>query len=65
MATAIPPLSAAVTRILALSGFPAQLKTRDIQSAFSEWENVNGGFKIKWLDDTNLLMVFADAGVGS
>ncbi|EJD45776.1 hypothetical protein AURDEDRAFT_144879 [Auricularia subglabra TFB-10046 SS5] len=63
MTTAFPPLSAAVTRILALSGFPAQLKTRDIQSAFNEWENVNGGFKIKWLDDTNLLMVFADAGV--
>jgi len=64
MATAFPPLSAAVTRILAVSGFPPQLKTRDIQGAFTEWETVNGGFKIKWIDDTNLLMVFADAGVG-
>ncbi|KAH7106791.1 hypothetical protein BKA62DRAFT_650359 [Auriculariales sp. MPI-PUGE-AT-0066] len=63
MATAFPPLSAAVTRILSLSGFPAALKTKDIQGAFSEWSEVNGGFRIKWQDDTNLLMVFADAGV--
>lgn len=55
------PLSASVTRILSLSGFPSELKTRDIQAAFAEWENVNGGFKIKWRDDTSLLIVFADA----
>jgi len=63
--SALPPLglSASVTRILSLSGFSAQLKTRDIQSAFAEWENVSGGFKIKWIDDTNLLIVFQDAGV--
>lgn len=29
-----------------------------------EWENVNGGFKIKWRDDTSLLIVFADAATG-
>lgn len=57
----IPPLSACVTRILSLSGFPPQLKTRDIQAAFSEWESERGGFKIKWVDDTGLLLVFADA----
>jgi len=39
------------------------LKTRDIQTAFAEWENVNGGFKIKWIDDTSLLIVFQDATV--
>ncbi len=57
-------LSASVTRILFLSGFPKELKTKDIQSAFSDWENGNGGFKIKWLDDTSLLIVFQDPSVG-
>jgi len=55
-------LSAAVTRILTLSGFPPELKTRDIQAAFSEYENDRGGFKIKWVDDTSLMLVFTDAG---
>jgi len=56
-------LSASVTRILYLTGFPKELKTKDIQSAFSEYENNNGGFKIKWKDDTSLLIVFQDATV--
>ncbi|KAK1233066.1 hypothetical protein PQX77_003793 [Marasmius sp. AFHP31] len=56
-------LSASVTRILYLTGFSKELKTKDIQSAFSEWDNANGGFKIKWRDDTSLLIVFQDASV--
>ena len=64
MSTALSPLSASVTRILSLSGFPKELKTKDIQAAFSEWENIMGGFRIKWLDDTSLLIVFNDAGTG-
>ncbi|KIY73441.1 hypothetical protein CYLTODRAFT_417111 [Cylindrobasidium torrendii FP15055 ss-10] len=56
----IAGLSASVTRILFLSGFPKELKTKDIQSAFAEWEGIGGGFKIKWLDDTSLLIVFTD-----
>jgi len=63
MASSLSQLSACVTRILALTGFPKELKTRDIQTAFAEWENVNGGFKIKWIDDTSLLIVFQDATV--
>jgi len=63
MATSLAGLSASVTRILSLTGFPKELKTKDIQSAFSEWETVNGGFKIKWKDDTSLLIVFQDATV--
>jgi len=59
----LPPLSASVTRILALTGFPSELKTKDIQAAFGEYESMNGGFKIKWVDDTSLLLVFNDAGV--
>jgi hypothetical protein len=64
MAASLAGLSASVTRILSLTGFPKELKTKDIQSAFAEWEAVNGGFKIKWRDDTSLLIVFQDASVG-
>lgn len=31
---------------------------------FKEWDNDKGGYRIKWLDDTNALVVFADAIVG-
>ena len=64
MASSLSQLSASVTRILSLTGFPKELKTRDIQLAFSDWENAAGGFKIKWIDDTSLLVVFADPTVG-
>jgi hypothetical protein len=63
MSASLSGLSASVTRILSLTGFPKELKTKDIQSAFAEWENMNGGFKIKWRDDTSLLIVFQDASV--
>jgi hypothetical protein len=64
MATNLSGLSASVTRILYLTGFPKELKTKDIQNAFAEFENQNGGFKIKWKDDTSLLIVFQDPAIG-
>ncbi|KAH8835054.1 hypothetical protein DL96DRAFT_1572677 [Flagelloscypha sp. PMI_526] len=63
MSASLGGLSASVTRILFLTGFNKELKTKDIQSAFSDFEGVNGGFKIKWRDDTSLLVVFNDATV--
>lgn len=51
------------TRVLLLSDFNKELKTRDIQHVFVDWEDDRGGFKIKWVDDTSCLIVFADAGV--
>lgn len=63
MAANLSGLSASVTRILSLTGFPKELKTKDIQSAFAEFENQSGGFKIKWKDDTSLLIVFQDPTV--
>lgn len=51
------------TRVLLLSDFNKELKTRDIQHVFAEWEDDRGGFKIKWVDDTSCLIVFADPGV--
>lgn len=64
MAANLSGLSASVTRILYLTGFPKELKTKDIQGAFTEFENQNGGFKIKWKDDTSLLIVFQDPTIG-
>lgn len=32
---------------------------------FKEWDNDKGGYRIKWLDDTHALVVFADANVGA
>jgi len=63
MAASLSGLSASVTRILYLTGFPKELKTKDIQQAFVEYESLNGGFKIKWRDDTSLMIVFQDAAV--
>jgi len=63
MAATLSGLSACVTRILSLTGFPKELKTKDIQAAFAEYEGISGGFKIKWRDDTSLLIVFQDAAV--
>lgn len=62
--TSLAPLSACVTRILSVTGFPKELRTKDITAAFSAWENVQGGFKIKWVDDTSLYVVFNDPTVG-
>ncbi|WVQ80291.1 hypothetical protein IAT38_002396 [Cryptococcus sp. DSM 104549] len=56
-------LTAAVTRILHLANFSPELKTRDLQLMFKEWDADKGGYRIKWLDDVNALVVFADAGV--
>ena len=41
MAAQLTPLSASVTRILSLSGFPSELKTRDIQVRASHFVGSN------------------------
>lgn len=52
------------TRILLLSDFEPELKTKDILNLFSEWEDDRGGLKIKWCDDVSCWIVFNDAGTG-
>lgn len=52
------------TRVLSLTGFSKDLKTRDIQAIFVEYEDDRGGYRIKWLDDTGCLIVFNDPTVG-
>ncbi|KNZ58481.1 uncharacterized protein VP01_1922g2 [Puccinia sorghi] len=63
MAHHLPINPNSTTRVLLLSDFNKELKTRDIQHVFAEWEDDRGGFKIKWVDDTSCLIVFADPGV--
>ncbi|KAK9897068.1 hypothetical protein P389DRAFT_168769 [Cystobasidium minutum MCA 4210] len=48
------------TRVLSLTGFSKDLKTRDIQAIFVDYEDDRGGYRIKWLDDTGCLIVFND-----
>ncbi|GAA6019936.1 hypothetical protein JCM11491_006712 [Sporobolomyces phaffii] len=49
------------TRVLLLSDFDPQLKTRDLMDLLAEWEDDRGGFKVKWRDDTSAWIVFTDA----
>lgn len=42
-----------------------RLKTRDLQLIFKDWEGVQGGFRIKWVDDVNALVVFNDPSIGT
>lgn len=54
-------MAAAVTRILELRGFDAKVKTRDVHAAFADFSDA---FKIKWIDDHGLYLVFHDAVTG-
>jgi len=62
MASMVSPMqtnsTSSTTRILVLTGFSPELKTRDIQACFSDYESA--GFKIKWIDDTSCYLVFED-----
>ena len=51
------------TKILLLANFSSDLKTRDLQLVFQDWEDERGGFKLKWIDDQSCYVVFADATV--
>ncbi|CAG8653861.1 179_t:CDS:2, partial [Acaulospora colombiana] len=55
-------MAASVTRILELRGFDAKVKTRDIHAAFADFGEP---FKIKWIDDNSLYLVFNDAVAGA
>ncbi|PVF97961.1 hypothetical protein CPB86DRAFT_759308 [Serendipita vermifera] len=51
-------MAACVTRILELRGFDSKVKTRDVHAAFTDFGEP---FKIKWIDDNSLYLVFNDA----
>ncbi|CAG8516024.1 4155_t:CDS:2 [Acaulospora colombiana] len=46
------------TRILDVLDFPASFKTHNLHEIFQEYENMRGGYHIKWMEDTRALIVF-------
>lgn len=46
------------TRILDVFDFPASFKTHHLHEIFQEYENMRGGYRIKWMDDTRALIIF-------
>jgi len=63
LAAPVPIISRPIstTRILLLSGFAPELRTRDLLAVFSPWEDVGGGLRVKWIDDRSAYIVFQDA----
>ncbi|CAG8631050.1 7108_t:CDS:2 [Racocetra fulgida] len=46
------------TRILDIFDFPASFKTHHLHEIFQEYENMRGGYRIKWMEDTRALIIF-------
>ncbi|KAI8145716.1 hypothetical protein BJV82DRAFT_511040 [Fennellomyces sp. T-0311] len=47
------------TNVLDCYGFPTSYKTHHLHGIFNKYENSRGGYKIKWMDDTRALIIFA------
>lgn len=48
--------------VIEIYNFPSDFKTSDLATVFSPWKN--GGFELKWVDDTHCLGVFSSPVVG-
>ncbi|KAI8339396.1 hypothetical protein BC941DRAFT_420378 [Chlamydoabsidia padenii] len=46
------------TVILDCRDFPKSFKTHHLHDIFREYENIRGGYRIKWMDDTRALIIF-------
>ncbi|CAO3578446.1 unnamed protein product [Absidia cylindrospora] len=46
------------TVILDCYDFPKSFKTHHLHDIFREYENIRGGYRIKWMDDSRALIVF-------
>jgi len=46
------------TRILDVFDFPSTFKTHHLHEIFQEYENMRGGYRIKWMEDTRALIIF-------
>ncbi|SAM03949.1 hypothetical protein [Absidia glauca] len=46
------------TVILDCYDFPKSFKTHHLHDIFREYENIRGGYRIKWMDDTRALIIF-------
>ncbi|KAI9489743.1 hypothetical protein BDB00DRAFT_931712 [Zychaea mexicana] len=52
------PLAEEPTVILDCHDFPSAFKTHHLHDIFREYENMRGGYRIKWMDDTRALIIF-------
>lgn len=52
------------TVILDCRDFPKSFKTHHLHDIFREYENVRGGYRIKWIDDTRALIIFEHPATG-
>lgn len=48
--------------VIEIYNFPSEFKSSDIAAVFSPFKN--GGFTLKWVDDTHCLGVFSSPVVG-
>ncbi|GAB5593425.1 hypothetical protein Unana1_08325 [Umbelopsis nana] len=59
---AAPPAEAPLvdepTTVLDCYDFPPAFKTHHLHDIFREYENMRGGYRIKWLEDTRALIIF-------
>ncbi|TPX69085.1 hypothetical protein SpCBS45565_g02747 [Spizellomyces sp. 'palustris'] len=46
------------TTVLDVHDFPAAFKTHDIEEIFQDFSHSRGGFQIKWISDTQALIIF-------
>ncbi|KAI9314248.1 hypothetical protein BX666DRAFT_1971749 [Dichotomocladium elegans] len=46
------------TVVLDCYDFPSAFKTHHLHDIFREYENMRGGYRIKWMDDTRALIIF-------
>lgn len=63
VASTLPLASPLATRVLQLHGFSTEIRTRDLHTILRPWENLAGGYRIRWQDDNTAYVVFSDAGV--
>lgn len=52
------------TTVLDCYDFPAAFKTHHLHDIFREYENMRGGYRIKWLEDTRALIMFEHPSTG-
>lgn len=48
--------------VIEIYNFPSDFKSSDLAAVFNSFKN--GGFELKWVDDTHCLGVFSSAIVG-
>lgn len=52
------------TTVLDCYDFPPAFKTHHLHDIFREYENMRGGYRIKWLEDTRALIIFEHPSTG-